>query len=464
MNASSGRPRITAELIRKYDRPGPRYTSYPTAVEFSPSYGAQDYLADLERADAEPDEPFSLYFHLPFCQARCAFCACNVIITRRHEVSTRYLRGLEREMDLIARRIPRRRKVAQLHWGGGTPTFQTPEELRGLFHAVRRHFEILPGAEVAVEVDPCVTTEEHMRALRELGFNRLSMGVQDLTPEVQREIRRDQTAEETARLFEWARRLGFESINIDLIYGLPRQTVEAFERNLERLIGLRPERVALYSFAYLPWMKHNQTLIDPALLPSPQAKLEIFVRAMERFLEAGYRKIGMDHFAVPEDELARALDSRRLHRNFMGYTVRPTNATLGFGLSSIGELQGNSVQNTKKLSRYWAALDAGRPATERGYRMTPEDRVRRDVILGIMCNFFVDFAEIESRHGIEAETYFAAERPELDELERSDLIRREGKKLYVSELGQFFVRNVAMVFDAHLRRPREGAPHFSRTV
>ncbi|MCX7014964.1 MAG: oxygen-independent coproporphyrinogen III oxidase [Candidatus Sumerlaeota bacterium] len=464
MSTMAERMPLTAELIRKYDRPGPRYTSYPTAVEFSERYGPDDYEADLAEADRDGASPLSLYVHLPFCEARCAFCACNVIITRNRAATRRYLDALERETELVAARLPHRRGVAQLHFGGGTPTYQTPAELRRLHRAIARQFEIQPQAEVAIEVDPCVTTEEHMSALRDMGFNRLSMGVQDLTPEVQREIRRDQTVEETVRLFGIARALGFTSINVDLVYGLPRQRAETFERSLDQVIAMRPERVALYSFAYLPWMKKNQALLDPSLLPSPEVKLELFVRAMDKFLGAGYVKIGMDHFAVPEDDLARALEDRRLARNFMGYTVRPTNATIALGVSSIGELQGNSMQNTKKLNRYHEAIGAGRFATERGYRMTPDDRIRRDVIQSVMCNFYVDFAEIERRFGIDARAYFAVERPELDELERGDFLRRDGKRLYVVGLGQLFVRNVAMVFDAHLRAQREGARHFSRTV
>lgn len=452
------------ELIRKYDKPGPRYTSYPTALQFSESYGSADYLKDLAEADRRSDKPLSLYFHLPFCEARCAFCACNVIIAPKHEVSLKYLDYLQRETDRIAAYVPNRRQVAQLHFGGGTPTFQSPAELRALYRSICRDFEILPGAEVSIEVDPCVTSEEHLKTLRELGFNRLSLGVQDLSEDVQAAIRRNQSAQDTERLYYLARDLGFKSINIDLIYGLPLQRVESFGDTIEQVIDMRPDRIALYSFAHLPDMKHNQDAIDPAALPAPEEKLALFVTAMGRLLNAGYKKIGMDHFALPEDDLAMALEDRRLHRNFMGYTVRPTDTTLGFGVSSIGETPMSQMQNTKKLTKYYHALEAGMPPTERGYRLTEDDAIRRDVIQSVMCNFFVDFERIDREHGIDSTEYFATEFEELNGLEDSGFIQRQQKTLEVTKIGQLFVRNVAMVFDAYLRKVSEGKRKFSRTV
>ncbi|OPZ17382.1 MAG: Oxygen-independent coproporphyrinogen-III oxidase [candidate division BRC1 bacterium ADurb.BinA364] len=452
------------ELIRKYDRPGPRYTSYPPATEFSARYGAARYAADLRRADREAAKPFSLYVHIPFCEARCSFCACNVVAARNREIAGSYLLALDKEIELVAAQLPNRRAAAQLHFGGGTPTYLAPGQLEALFRSVASRFRILGDAELAIEADPCVTTRAHLETLRGLGFNRLSMGVQDLAPDVQQAIGRGQTIEETERLFRWARELGFHSINIDLIYGLPAQRLKTFEQTIRRAIEWRPDRVALYSFAHLPRLMPNQRSIDAALLPSPETKLALFVRAMELFLEAGYAKIGMDHFAAPEDELARALKDRRLGRNFMGYTVRPTDAALGFGASAIGELHGNLMQNDKRLSRYFRALAGGSLPIERGVEATDDDRLRAAVIQGVMCNGFVDFAEVEARFGVDWARHFAAEMPELYRLEAEGFLRFDGARMILSDLGMLFVRNVAMVFDAYLQRRLAEGPRFSRTV
>ena len=320
---------VTAELLRKYDKPGPRYTSYPTAVEFNPSVGAEQYAAKLAEADARPDEPLSLYTHLPFCHERCTFCGCHVTITKRTERATEYLAHLHREIDLVAQHLPHRRKVLQYHWGGGTPTYHSPGELRALHQTFVDRFEILPGAEVAIEVDPRVTTHEHADALREMGFNRLSMGVQDFTPEVQAVINRYQDETQTRELFDYCRKLGFGSINVDLIYGLPLQTPATFGANLDSIIDIRPDRVAMYSFAFVPWKQGNQRLLTEDMMLPPDVKVQLYLLGLEKFTRAGYRQIGMDHFALPEDELARAQDSRALHRNFMGYTVKP--ATVDHG-------------------------------------------------------------------------------------------------------------------------------------
>jgi len=451
-------------LIQKYNRPGPRYTSYPTAVQFTESYGPSDYAKDLIEIDRQAAKPLSLYVHIPFCEARCAFCACNVIISPEHDVSLKYLDFLQREMDRVTASLRHRRQVAQVHFGGGTPTYQTPVELRALYRAISRQFEILPNAEISIEVDPCVTTDEHLRVLRELGFNRLSMGVQDLTPEVQAAVCRNQSATQTERLFYMARDLGFTSINIDLIYGLPLQRVETFADSIDQVIDMRPDRVALYSFAHLPWLKKNQDQIETAQLPTPEVKLELFVVAMQRFVEAGYRKIGMDHFALPSDDLAMALDERRLYRNFMGYTVRPTDVTLGFGVSSIGETPFSQMQNTKKLSRYYSMLEGGQLATEKGYRLTADDRLRRDVIQSLMCNFFVDLQRVDREYEMNSATYFDAEMTELETMQREGFVKVGEKSIEVTELGQLFVRNVAMIFDAYLKQASDGRPRFSKTV
>jgi oxygen-independent coproporphyrinogen-3 oxidase len=460
--------RVTAELLdllRRYDRPGPRYTSYPTAVEFHEGVDGATYESKLAEADAVPDEPLSLYFHLPFCRERCTFCGCSVVITRKPEVVGRYLDHLQTEIEMVAALLPHRRTINQIHWGGGTPTHLDSAGMRTLFEAITRQFSLSPRAEVAIEVDPRVTTHEQVDTLRALGFNRLSMGVQDFTPEVQEAIGRHQGVEETVDLFRYGRAAGFDSINVDLIYGLPRQDPDAFRRNLEQLIDLRPDRVAVYSFAFVPWVKANQRRLDPASFPSPEMKFELFLQALEAFTVTGYAQIGMDHFALPTDELAVAQREGRLHRNFMGYTVMPAADQLGFGITAIGDLRGTFVQNRKKLVGYYEALEAGRLPVERGYLLDEDDKIRRHVILRLMCNFAIDTAEVESRFGIRFADYFAVELEELKIPQESGFVRMTPGRIEVTERGRLFIRNIGMIFDRYLRAKRAGDRQvFSRTV
>jgi len=458
---------VTPELLLRYDRPGPRYTSYPTAVEFSPEYDEAAYRRSLEEASARKDAPLSLYVHLPFCEERCTFCGCNVIITKKRRIAAEYLDYLHREIRLVAAALSGRRNLVQYHWGGGTPTYQSPAEMRALQAVVRECFDLQPDAEVAIEVDPKVTTEEQIDTLMELGFNRLSLGVQDFTPEVQAAVNRNQTEEETRRLYAYARSTGFDSINFDLIYGLPRQTAATFARSLESTIALRPDRVAVYSFAYVPWIKGNQKTIETGDLPSPELKMELFCLAREAFLTAGYRPVGMDHFALPGDELSLAIEKRTLHRNFMGYTVKQAPDMIGVGVSAIGDVDGAYAQNVKKLSEYYPAIEAGRFPIDRGYRLSADDRIRRHVITQIMCNFHLEKADVERRFEIEFDRYFA---PEMEELAAADGPASHGfltltpEAIHLEPLGRLFVRNVAMVFDVYLRRRQAGRPVFSRTV
>jgi len=455
---------VTADLLQKYDRPGPRYTSYPTAIEFHAGFTADEYRTHLARAADSPDEPLSLYLHLPFCHERCTFCGCNVIITRREEVSADYLSYLEREVAMIAGLLGDRRRVVQYHWGGGTPSYQNVEQMRALHGVVRAHFDLAAGSEVAIEVDPRVTTDEQLEALRDLGFNRLSMGVQDFSPEVQDAINRGQTLEETERLFGKARALGFPSINLDLVYGLPLQTPERFGFTLENVIRLRPDRVACYSFAHIPWIRGNQRRILPEDLPAPLEKFALFGEAIRAFLTGGYEMIGMDHFALPEDEMARAARERTLHRNFMGYTVMPASDMIGLGVSSIGDVAGAYAQNTKKLSRYKSAIDEGRPPIEKGYRLTGDDALRREVINGLMCNFHLDKRAVERRHGIDFDTTFAEELAALAEPVSHGFVALTPDAIEVVGAGRLFIRNVCMIFDVHTRRKKGERPMFSRTV
>jgi oxygen-independent coproporphyrinogen-3 oxidase len=455
------------ELLKKYDRPGPRYTSYPTAVEFHESYDHDSYVESLAAINHKSDDPLSLYIHLPFCEERCSFCGCNVVITKKREVSHKYLDYLHREIEMLAEHLPDRRRVSQYHWGGGTPTYQNPDEMRALHSKITEHFTIDPDAEVAIEVDPRVTSREQVDLLKEMGFNRISMGVQDFTHRVQEAINRNQTESETRDLYDYCRKVGFESINLDLIYGLPLQSPAAFNNNMDIMLDLRPDRVAVYSYAYVPWVKANQKKIDTEELPSPEVKLELFCIARERFLEAGYAQIGMDHFALPGDDLATAAAQKRLHRNFMGYTVKMGSDMVGVGTSAIGDVGGAFAQNVKKLSTYYDALDAGKFPIERGYVLNDDDHIRREVITRLMSNLYLRIPEIEERFGIRFKEYFQAE---LTELSGTDgpvdhgFLTIADDHMAVLGDGCLFIRNICMVFDAYMKNKRDDRPMFSQTV
>lgn len=458
----------TAELLARYDKPGPRYTSYPTAVEFHPGVNEAVYRDRLAAANALAAEPLSFYAHLPFCEERCLFCGCNVVITKRRDVPEQYLDQVLAEVDLLARHLPDRRRISQMHWGGGTPTFYPARDLERLFAAIAERFEFTPDAELGIEVDPRVTTSEQIQALRRLGFNRLSLGVQDFAPEVQRAVHRIQSYEWTRSLVEQARAEGFGSINLDLIYGLPYQTVEDFSRTLERVVEIRPDRVAVYSFAFVPWIKAHMKHLPQEAMPDATLKLELQARSIDAFTRAGYRAIGMDHFALPEDELSRAIESRTLSRNFMGYTVQSARDMVAVGISAIGDVQGAFVQNVKKLPEYEESIRAGRFPVERGYLLDADDTLRRHVITELMCNFHLDRHDVERRFGIDFAATFATELAELqgpDSPSAHGLIVVTPEALEVTPLGRRFVRNLCMVFDRHLRaRASEEKPVFSRTV
>jgi oxygen-independent coproporphyrinogen-3 oxidase len=457
---------VTADLLDRYDQPGPRYTSYPTAVEFDDSMTPGLYEERLREADALGDDPLSMYVHLPFCEERCLFCGCHVIITPHKERARPYLELLRREIDMIAERLPRRRQVSQLHLGGGTPTYQSPAELRGLLAHLFGHFTAVDGAELAVEVDPRVTTKEHVDVLGELGFNRISMGVQDFTRDVQRAIHRVQTREETEALVEHARARGYRGTNIDLIYGLPHQDPRTFEDTVDAVIDMGADRCAVYSFAYVPWIRGHQKKIDTEALPGRAKKLELFALARERFLEAGYEAIGMDHFAKPDDELSIAKREGRLRRNFQGYTVIPASDVVGLGISAIGDVRGAYAQNLKKLSQYERAVDAGTLPVERGVVRSDEDELRRAAIHELMCNFRLDVRRFERTWGISFEEHFAEDLRRLRALEQEGLVSIEDDEVRATPSGELLVRNIAMCFDTYWRDKHEGGdkPVFSRTV
>lgn len=465
----SGRPtsrQVTAELLARYDSAGPRYTSYPTAVEFDEAFAAAEYgelLADLA---GRLQEPLSIYIHLPFCEERCLFCACNVIITPHKERARPYLDLLKAEIDMVSERLGSPGSFSQLHLGGGTPTYFEPRELEGLLLHLLKRFDPVGDFEMAIEVDPRVTTREHLTLLSALGFNRLSLGVQDLDEEVQRSIHRVQTREETAQIIDWGRELGFSGTNVDLIYGLPRQDAGRFEQTVRWVIEQGVDRAAVYSFAYVPWIHPKQRSLGKEGLPEREEKLALFSLARELFLDAGYEPIGMDHFARPGDELARAKREGRLRRNFQGYTVLPAMDVLGFGISAIGDVGGAFVQNHKKLSRYEHEVRGGRLPVGRGRARSRDDRIRGAVIHELMCNFFVEPATIEDRFGIDFATYFAQDLDRLAGHAREGMVRVSPERIEVTAVGELFVRNLAMCFDRYWWEKHRNAekPIFSRTV
>lgn len=462
-----GSPSAASELVQRYDRPGPRYTSYPTAPEWTDAFGPAAYAERLDRADREaPEQPFSLYVHVPFCESLCFYCGCNVVITKNHGSAGSYLEHVEREIELVAAHLPRRRRASQLHLGGGTPTFLAPAELTRLVQSIRRRFEIPAGAELAVEADPRVTTPEHLAALAAVGFNRISMGVQDFSLAVQRAVHRIQSAEQTRALVVEARRLGFSSVNVDLMVGLPEQTLSGFLATLDVVLDIRPDRLALFSYAHVPWLKPAQGAFERLgrRLPAAGEKLEIQEGALERLSAAGYCQIGMDHFALADDELARAQREGRLFRNFQGYTVRPAPDAIAFGVTGISDVRGAYAQNAKEVSDYFARVDRGELPVVRGFALDEDDELRRSVIHGLLCNFTLDLRQLERERGIVFAERFAAELLELEGFERDGLVALGADRIAVTPLGRSFIRNVCMVFDRYLRGRTGGKPLFSRTV
>jgi oxygen-independent coproporphyrinogen-3 oxidase len=456
---------IPPELLARYDAVGPRYTSYPTAVDFHSGFGEADYRRSLAAANQLGPAPLSVYTHIPFCVERCRFCGCHTFATKKHDVVAPYLAHLAIEMERVAALLPDRRQVAQYHLGGGTPTYLAPEELIALVSAFQRHFHFLPRAERAIEVDPRVTTTAHVEALASVGFNRISMGVQDFDPAVQEAVGRIQPLAATTLLVESARKHGFGGVNLDLIYGLPRQTPDSFARTLAQTIALGPDRVAVYSFAYLPSQRSHQKLIVLSEMPARQDKFALLALARERFIDAGYQAIGMDHFALPTDELAVAQRQGRLQRNFMGYTVMAGADMLGFGVSAIGDVRGALVQDEKKLVHYYRMLDEGRLPVARGYQRTADDEIRRQVIHDLMCNFVVDRKSVEAKHGIVFGEYLRASLEKLAPFVADGMCQIDEKSVRAVGLGQVFVRNLAMCFDAHLDdKLAAKEPVFSRTV
>ncbi|MBK9964667.1 MAG: oxygen-independent coproporphyrinogen III oxidase [Holophagales bacterium] len=462
---------MTTELLEKYNVQGPRYTSYPTAPEWTDAIGPADFEAACERANAAK-RPISLYVHLPFCDEQCWFCGCFMKVVpkperrgeERGEVEG-YLADLHREIDLLAARVDRSRPVVQIHWGGGTPTYLTPKQADALAGHLLDAFRPAPGAEISVEIDPRVTTAEHLAVLRRHGWNRVSMGVQDFDPEVQELVNRVQPFEMTKALVDAARDLGYESLNLDLIYGLPGQTLEGFARSVEQVLTLRPDRLAVYSYAHVPWLKKPQRVLA-AHLPEGTEKFAIFVSGIERFSEAGYVYIGMDHFALPHDEIARAQEDRTLWRNFQGYTTHAGVDLYALGVSAIAQIDDCYVQNTKDYAAYHAACVEGRPSTIKGHRLSPEDELHRTVITNLLCHCVIKKREVEEQFGLASfDETFAPAVAALPSFVEDGLVEPQTDEVRVTALGRIFIRNVAMLFDPYLlKRPSDQPKIFSRTL
>ena len=451
-------PAVIANLSRR----GPRYTSYPTAPVWTPAAMTATRYAEQLAAAGSDERPLSLYVHIPFCRHQCLYCGCNMIVTGRQEKADIYLDYLAREMDLVAQKLRTRKRFAHLHYGGGTPTFLNEAQLTRLWEQILTHFDCAEGAELAIEVDPRTTHRDQLALLRQLGFNRVSLGVQDFDQDVQRAIGRDQSYAQTTAVYRHARELGFDQISFDLVYGLPFQTRSRFQQTIEEVIALRPNRVALFSYAHVPWMRPAQAKMDVAALPKAEERIDLFLLARQLFIAAGYQSVGMDHFALPEEDLAMAQRKGKLYRNFQGYAPTPTGDSIAFGITAISEVQGGFAQNVKKLTEYYAALDRDALPTERGWLLTAEDKLRREVIREIMCNFYVDLTAHCEAHKV-APTVFADELKRLDTAEFDGLVEREGCKLTITPLGQLVVRNVAMVFDQYLPQD-SGQSLFSKTV
>jgi len=453
-------------ILPRYDRPAPRYTSYPTAPVWKEDYGPTQFIEELGRTDVDPQDGLSIYVHVPFCSSLCHFCACNRFITQDPVIPERYIEAVAREVEAVREAIRVPRTATQQHWGGGTPTHFTPEQVKRVFRIVTDAFPMRPDAEISIEVDPRVTTEEHLAALRECGFNRISMGVQDFDPRVQEAVHRIQPVEMTARLVDSARRAGFESVNIDLIYGLPYQREKTFDATLGDIFAIGPDRIALYSYAHVTWVAKQQRGFERKDLPDPVTKLRIMLLAIRRFLEEGYLFIGLDHFARPDDELAVALRERTLRRNFMGHTTQAGVDLLGFGASAISELRGSYAQSYREVESWQRALRERGVATMRGHFLSEEDVERRWIIQRLICLSEVRAEDYREAFGAELAGRYGAELEQLEPAVADGLVVVEGDGSFaVTPLGRLLVRNVAMVFDAYLpEQERSGKRIFSKAV
>ena len=455
---------LPREILDRFDTSGPRYTSYPTSPEWSENFPVSDALRLIEEnQQSRSNQELSLYVHVPFCHKLCWYCGCNMVVTRRQDIVERYLDAVIREITEVAGRIDPRREVVQIHWGGGTPTFLSPQQLARLFHALTKHFRLALDAEISIEVHPPVTTFEQLETLAALGFTRLSLGIQDFDANVQAAVNRIQPFEQTAALIECARSLGFISINTDLMYGLPRQTVFGFTRTLALVEQLKPDRLALFNYAHVPWLKPHQKLIKLADLPSREDKVTLLELAVNTLIDRGYRYIGLDHFALPSSELAIAQERRTLRRNFMGYTTCADSDVYAFGVSSISDLDSAYLQNAREVDEYIALSEVQTPPVRRGIVLSADDRLRREVINQIACQGRIDKVAIGRRYGIDFDRYFGAALARLQCFAECGIVTLSSDEITVTPRGRLLLRNVCMVFDSYLERPRTER-RFSQTI
>lgn len=453
------------QIIRRFDINGPRYTSYPTADRFVDSFSAESCKYWLShRNSGSAQQQLSLYFHIPFCNTICYYCACNKIITKDHGRSAKYLRYLDKELALQSSYLAAGDNVVeQLHWGGGTPTFLSHDEMRQLMAATRKYFQLIENGEYSIEVDPRKVDRATVELLGELGFNRMSVGVQDFDESVQQAVNRIQSEAETFAVIDAARANGFKSISIDLIYGLPKQSLDGFNRTLDRVIAASPDRLSIYNYAHLPSLFKPQRRILESDMPTADSRLQILSMAIRKLTEAGYVFIGMDHFAKPDDELAIAQREGRLHRNFQGYSTHSDCDMLSFGISSISKVGASYYQNVKTLDEYYDALDKSEMPVFRGIELDTDDILRRSIIQSLMCHFELSFEAVEAAHGIEFRSYFAAELEALGEMVEGGLVRIEDKRIVVLPPGRMLVRAISMVFDKFLRADRE-SKRYSKVI
>lgn len=452
---------LSTQLLEKYSVTIPRYTSYPTVPEWIEGFTKEDLISANDIANKKKT-PISLYFHLPFCESHCYFCACNVIISKKKEIRNSYLDHIKKEIQNLSKLISNSRNVEQIHFGGGTPTYFSPYELEKFYNVIKESFNLAKGCEIGIEIDPRVTTSEHLKVLSRLGFNRLSMGIQDFDLNVQQAINRIQPYKETKEIFALAREYGFNSINVDLIYGLPFQTKDSFSSTINLILQLNPERIALFHYAHLPQLlNHQAKYINEQALPTSNTKIEIFQHAVKELTESSYTFIGLDHFAKPSDELAKARINKTLHRNFQGYTTRASCDLYGFGITAISSVQNSYFQNIKKLNQYYETIDSNEYPLLRGIILNKDDLMRKEIIMKILCHGAVDKKEIEEKYNINFDSYFSFELERLRELEKDGLIL--SPQIEVTKTGQFFLRNIASVFDLYLQK-KTGKRIYSKTV
>lgn len=460
---ATDKPEFDRHLIASLPATGPRYTSYPTADRFHEGFGEADYLQAVRQYAADGKQALSLYIHIPFCDTICYYCGCNKIITKDKSRADRYLDYLEREMELLAPHLKERHPLAQLHFGGGTPTFLNDKQLERIFHMIRRHFDLQADGEYSIEIDPRCVSRETVVQLARLGFNRMSVGIQDFDAKVQTAVNRVQSLEDTRTVIDTARAAGFQSVSVDLIYGLPHQTPDTMRDTLETVLSLSPDRLALYHYAHLPHIFKPQRRIDTSAVPDSEAKLDILQYAVKRLEQAGYLFIGMDHFAKPDDELSLALQSGRLQRNFQGYSTHADCDLIALGVSSIGKIGRTYAQNERNIDDYYAAIDQGRLPVMRGIVLNNDDILRRRIIQDLMCRFALDYRAYFAADGMAFRQYFSEEWPDLEHLAAHGLLVFLPDGLQVSAKGRFLIRNIAMVFDRYLRR-QAGRAGYSQTV